>query len=103
MDDKTRLIDRETWNDIAPEFQRRWQGEFPNGVWDDYEPWYRYGYEMAHDPLYSSRTWVDVEADLKEKYPEWAEHHGYRYDKRENLWERFKANVQEAWNTIAGR
>ena len=103
MDQKTRLIDRETWTDIAPEFQRRWRDQNPTGAWDDYEPWYHYGYEMASDPRFHGRSWADVEADLQEKYPEWAERRGYRYDKRENLWERFKANAQEAWNTITGR
>jgi hypothetical protein len=103
MEEKTRVMDRGTWEEIAPEFRRRWRADHPNALWDDYEPWYRYGYEMASDPRYHGRRWVDAEVDLQERYPEWAERRGYRYDRRDNMWQRFKENVREAWMTIAGR
>ncbi|MGH2374923.1 MAG: hypothetical protein ACRDIC_15850 [bacterium] len=105
MDSNTRLIDHRTWEKIAPEFRKRWQERFPNTAeqWEAHEPYYRYGYEMAYDPRFEHREWLDVEADLKTKYPEWAEQSGYMYDEHESAWDRFKDAVRDAWETVTGR
>jgi len=105
VEPKTRLIDRTSWEDIAPEYRKRWQDrrEEDPSTWDTYEPWYRYGYESAFDPRFEGKGWVDVEADLRTKHPEWAEKHGHRYHEKEGLWDRFKDSVKEAWESATGR
>jgi hypothetical protein len=104
-DPRVRDIDRRTWEDIAPEYRKRWQERFPGdtGRWEEYEPWYRYGYEMAIDPRFEGRMWTDVEADLKTKYPEWATRYGYKYDRNDSWWDSFKDSVKEAWEHVTGR
>jgi hypothetical protein len=102
---ETENIDRRDWAHIAPEYRRRWQQghpEEPEEVWPYYEPWYRYGYEMAYDPRFEGLQWADVEADLEIQYPEWAEQQGYGDRHDEGLWDRFKDKVREAWDRAAG-
>lgn len=105
MEPKTRLIDRRTWEQIAPEFRKRWQERLPNTAeqWEAHEPYYRYGYEMGYDPRFDGREWLDVEADLRTKYPEWAREHGYAYDEHDGLWDRFKDAVRDAWEFVTGQ
>ena len=98
-EDLTRGIDRRDWADIAPEYRRRWQqghAEATEDMWLDYEPWYRYGHEMAYDPRYEGLRWADVEADLEIQYPEWVEQQGFDYTHDEGAWERFKETVKDA-------
>lgn len=38
------------------------------GAYDDYEPAYRYGYEVAYDDRYRNRPFVDADDDLRTDY-----------------------------------
>jgi hypothetical protein len=98
------MLKREDWQKIAPEFRLRWQERLPDHTerWEDHEPWYRYGYEHGFDPQFEDLEWCDVEADLRMKYPEWAERQGYAHD-GDDRWQRFKDSVRDAWETVTGR
>lgn len=55
-----------------------------------YQPAYRYGYDLATDTRYADRDWADVEPEAR-RY----------WDEREpGAWERFKDAVQHAWNEV---
>jgi uncharacterized protein (TIGR02271 family) len=85
------------WNELMPEFRQSWQTRYGSqgGRWEDFEPAYRYGYEMSHDPRWQGREWAQVEPELRRDYGAWAQRGGYRSD--DNAWERFKNNVRESW------
>ncbi len=58
--------------------------------YDQYMPAYRYGYDLAVDPRYTGRSWMDVEPEAQ-RY----------WDEREpGAWERFKDAVRHAWNEV---
>jgi hypothetical protein len=59
--------------------------------YDEYEPAYRYGYDLASDKRYSGRQWDDIEADARRDWE--GAHPG-------SAWERFKASVRHAWERV---
>ena len=68
----------------------------PGGrTWEQDEPTYRSGYEMAHDPRYRGRRWTDVEPDLGRDCGTGYGRHGAR--------EQPKADAREAWDKAHGR
>ncbi|HEX3246541.1 MAG TPA: YsnF/AvaK domain-containing protein, partial [Chloroflexota bacterium] len=58
-DTTTRGTSTRSWDEVSPTYQQRWQQRYgtSGGRWSDYEPGYRYGYEMANDPRYRNRSW----------------------------------------------
>jgi len=92
-----------SWTELSPEYRQRWQSRYgtTGGRFEDYEPFYHYGYEMSTDPRYQNREWRDVEPDLRRDYSTWARGHGYHAD--DNAWERFKDAVQDSWDSARGR
>ena len=85
------------WNDVSSTYRQNWESRYGTrgGRWEDYEPGYRYAYEMRNDPRYRGRRWNEVEADLRSGYSDWSRRQGYRDEP--NAWERFKDNVHESW------
>ena len=64
------------------------------GRYEDYEPAYRYGYEMANDPRYQNRNFGEIESDLRADY-------GRRYP--DSTWERMKNAVRYGWDRVTGK
>jgi uncharacterized protein (TIGR02271 family) len=91
------------WNEISPQFRQTWQTRYGSqgGRYEDYEPYYRYGYEMSSDPRYQGRDWSQIEPDLRRNYGSWAQRNGYRAD--ESGWDRFKDSVHDSWDSMRGR
>jgi uncharacterized protein (TIGR02271 family) len=85
------------WSRVSPDFRTGWQSRHGTSgrTWEQDEPSYRYGYEMANDPRYRDRQWTEVESDLGRDW-------GTRYG-RHGAWEQAKANAREAWDTARGR
>jgi uncharacterized protein (TIGR02271 family) len=79
------------WNDAMPTYRQRWQQRYGNsgGRWEDYEPNYRYGYEMRSRPEYRGRSFSDVEprmrSDWEQRYPN-------------TPWDRARENIRETWD-----
>jgi hypothetical protein len=92
-----------SWTEVMPQYRASWQSRYgaQGGRWEDYEPGYRYGYEMANDTRYRGRQWNEVESDLRSGYGSWAQRSGYRDEP--NAWERFKEGVRETWDNVRGR
>jgi uncharacterized protein (TIGR02271 family) len=91
-----------SWQDMSPQWRQRWQTRYgtSGGRWEESEPYYRYGYEMANDARFRDRDWAQVEPDLKRDYGAWAQRGNYQYD--DNAWERFKDRVHESWDDARG-
>jgi len=112
--DQTRRV--ETWDEVAPEFQKTWERDFGPGAqsnaaerdfgpgaqsnaatttsrtsrsWQETEPVYRYGYEMAARPNYSGRRFNEVESDLRQDWER---------NNRRPAWGEARGTVEHAWN-----
>jgi len=90
-------VERKDWSEAMPRFRQEWQTRYGTGEgrWDDYEPGYRYGWEMSHDPRFEGRMWSDIEPELRTGYSSWAERQGFRAEP--NAWERIRDPVRNAW------
>ena len=64
-----------------------------NGAYVDYEPAYRYGYELGTHERYRGRDWVALEADARR---DWEARHP-------NTWERFKDAIRYGWDKVRAR
>lgn len=86
------------WADVVIEYRQIWQDRYGSSGdrWEDFEPGYRYGHEMADDPRYRGREWADIEPELRQNYGDWSRGYGYRYD--ENEWNRIREHAREAMN-----
>jgi uncharacterized protein (TIGR02271 family) len=96
--DRTGDVNVHGWDNVASNFRQRWQSRYgtSGGRFEDYEPGYRYGYEMSNDPRYKGREWTDVEPDLRSNYGTWGQKYGYRSG--DNDWDRFRDSVHDAWD-----
>jgi hypothetical protein len=85
------------WNDMSPRYRERWQSRWGTGGgrWEDYEPGYRYSYEMAREPRFQNRSWDEAEADLRRDYGTWSQRQGYR--STDSDWDRMREQLRESW------
>jgi hypothetical protein len=97
-------ISYRNWDEAQTEYRQRWQTRYgaSGGRWEDFEPGYRYGHEMAHDTRFEGRGWPEAEPELRAGYRDWVRQRGYAQDEV-NGWERFKENIRETWDEIRGR
>ena len=91
------------WSDVSSQYRQQWQSRSGSagGRWEEYEPGYRYGYEMANDPRYQGRDFNDVEADLRGGYSSWSQRSGYQSDP--SAWDRIKEGVRDAFSGSGSR
>jgi hypothetical protein len=61
--------------------------------YEDYEPAYRYGYDLGMHERYRGRDWAALEADARR---DWEAHHP-------GTWERFKAAIRYGWDKVRAR
>jgi len=59
----------------------------------EYEPAYRYGYELGTNERYRGQDWVALEADARR---DWEARHP-------NTWERFKDAIRYGWDKVRAR
>lgn len=76
--------------DFRNDFRTRY-GAVGTARYEDYEPAYRYGYEMANNPRYRGRTYEDVEDTLRTDYTR-------RYPG--SAWDRTKDAVRYGWDKV---
>jgi|SRR5579884_98130 hypothetical protein len=93
------------WDEVKEEYRRRWQARPGDDTcgWKDVEPSCRYSYEMADDPRYYGRSRGDTEPELRAGSPEWAGRYGHPCHGSGRWWERIRAGVRDAWESVAGR
>jgi uncharacterized protein (TIGR02271 family) len=63
-----------------------------HGAYADYEPAYRYGYELGTSERYRGRNWAALEADA---HRDWETRHP-------STWERFKDAIRYGWDKVTG-
>jgi uncharacterized protein (TIGR02271 family) len=83
------------WSTAMPRYRSRWQERFGSrgGTWEDYEPHYRYGWEMSAQPRYRGRAWADVEPDLRRDWET-------RYP--DKPWDRAGEAIRDTWDDLTG-
>jgi uncharacterized protein (TIGR02271 family) len=79
-----------SWDEVRPMYRQRWQQHYgmTGRRWEDYEPGYRYGYELRSRPEYRGRNWTEVESDVQR---DWT-----RRNPTEP-WERVRESVRDTW------
>ena len=78
------------WQDIRSRYRKHWatQHEARDGRWEEYEPYYQYGWEARNDSRYHGRSWREVETELQEQ---WEHRHP------DLPWERAHGPIRAAW------
>jgi hypothetical protein len=72
-----------------PTYRQRWQQRYgATGSWSDYEPAYRYGYELRSRPEYRGRSWADVEPQMQR---DWTTSHPG------TPWDCVRDSVRDTW------
>jgi len=61
--------------------------------YEDYEPAYRYGYDLGTNERYRGRDWAALEADARRDWE----------TRRPGTWERFKAAIRYGWDKVRAR
>lgn len=79
-----------SWDDQRDYFRSHHAETYGGATgYDEYEPAYRYGWDVASSGRYRARSWNDVEPELRSdwerRYPEGG------------AWDRFKAAVRRGW------
>jgi stress response protein YsnF len=59
--------------------------------YEEYQPAYRYGYDLAAGERYAGRSWEDIESDARR---EWESRNP------DSAWDRVKASVRHAWERV---
>jgi hypothetical protein len=77
-------------------YRRDWSNKYASagGDYEDFQPAYSYGAEMARNPQYTGRNWNDVESDLRDT---WERRHP-----TDSNWDRFKAAIRMGWERMTG-
>lgn len=91
-DEDDEVADPSAYNFYDPAFRRHYQSNYTNSpyTYDQYAIAYRYGYDLANRPEYSSRGWNEVEPVVRRSWEE----------KNEGTWEQFKDAVRYAWEEV---
>jgi uncharacterized protein (TIGR02271 family) len=78
-----------------PMFRKHYATAFAGkgAAYTEYEPAYRYGYELRTNERYRGRDWVALEADARR---DWEARHP-------STWERFKDAIRYGWDKVRAR
>lgn len=75
--------------EFDPEFQTDYRTRFATGrAYSDYEPVYRYGYDLASDTRYRDRDWLAIESDARSNW------------KGQSTWDEVKDGVRHAYDRV---
>jgi uncharacterized protein (TIGR02271 family) len=91
----TRRVTTQNFATYNDDFRKHYVTAFgTRGVaYTEYEPAYRYGYELGTNERYRGRDWVALEADARR---DWEARHP-------NTWERFKDAIRYGWDKVRAR
>jgi uncharacterized protein (TIGR02271 family) len=84
---------RTEWGAAMPRYRAHWEQRYGQrgGRWEEYEPGYRYAWEMRSDPRYRDRAWSEAEPELRQDWEA-------RY--RDKPWDRAADVIRDAWETV---
>jgi hypothetical protein len=83
------------WDDVQSSFREGWERRHggTGATWEEFEPRYRFGWELSREPQYRDRDWSEVEPELR---------HQWEMDEPDTLWERAIDSLREAWEEMRG-
>jgi uncharacterized protein (TIGR02271 family) len=90
-----RPMAKEDFTTYSDNFRKHYVTAFGDrgAAYTDYEPAYRYGYELGTNERAQGRDWVALEAEARR---EWDLRHP-------STWERFNDAIRHAWEEVGGR
>jgi uncharacterized protein (TIGR02271 family) len=90
-----RATTRRGFETYAPDFRQHCTATFPGSgiVYEDYEPAYRYGYDLGTNERYRDRDWAALEAEARRDWEA----------RQPGTWERFKDAIRYGWDKVRGR
>jgi len=79
---------------FAADFRSDYQTRYANqgGNFEQYQPAYRYGYELNDNPAYRGRDWNTIEPEIRRDWE----------TRQPNTWDRFKNSIRYAWERSTG-
>jgi hypothetical protein len=88
-------MERGDFTTYSDDFRKHYVTAFGDrgAAYTDYEPAYRYGYELGTNERYHGRDWVALEADARR---DWEARHP-------SSWERFKDAIRYGWDKVRAR
>jgi uncharacterized protein (TIGR02271 family) len=91
----SRTMDRGDFTTYSDDFRKHYVTAFGDrgAAYTDYEPAYRYGYELGTNERYRGRDWTALEADARR---DWEARHP-------SSWERFKDAIRYGWDKVRAR
>jgi uncharacterized protein (TIGR02271 family) len=91
----SRTMDRRDFATYSDDFRKHYVSAFGDrgAAYTDYEPAYRYGYELGTNERYRGRDWAAFEADARR---DWEARHP-------SSWERFKDAIRYGWDKVRAR
>jgi hypothetical protein len=89
------VVSGQTYSDFSTydaDFRNHFSSTMPGSgyTYEQYQPAYRYGYDLATDPRYRGRSWLDVEPEAQR----------YWEERNPGTWERIKDAVHHAWEEV---
>jgi uncharacterized protein (TIGR02271 family) len=84
----------ETFDTYTNDFRNNWQTNYASqgGTYEQYEPAYRYGYDLANNPQYRGQNWTAIEPNIRRDWET-------RYP---NTWDRMQNSVRYGWDKATG-
>ncbi|MDT8306263.1 MAG: general stress protein [Anaerolineae bacterium] len=81
-----------TWQDLERTYRDDFDVNYAGGMytWNEYNPAYRLGYDLATDPTYADRSWEEIEADAETRW-------GREF---EGAWDEFAGAVEYGWEQV---
>jgi len=91
----TQPIDGRGFEAYAADYRRHHTTTFAGSgtYYEDYEPAYRYGYDLGTNERYRGRDWTVLETDARRDWEA----------RRPGTWERFKAAIRYGWDKVRAR
>src|SRR5206468_9807774 len=82
------------YDTFATDFRNDYQTRYASqgGSYEQYEPAYRYGYDLSAMPNYRGRDWTTIEPEIRQDWE----------TRQPNTWDRFKNSIRFAWERATG-
>lgn len=77
------------FEDWDSDFRNNWQSNYYTSgvIYEEYQPAYRYGYDLYSDDRFTNWSWPEIESDARMGWE----------TRQPGTWERFKSAIQYGW------
>jgi hypothetical protein len=82
------------YDNYDQDFRNNWQSMYANqgSTYEQYEPAYRYGYDLAGDQRYRSRDWNTIEPEIQRDWE----------TRQPGTWVLYRSSIRYAWDKATG-